>query len=90
MNKHFPADHKVSVLHKEFTPAVDNQTGLAVGRTFSFPTGDRYTVQESGAVVNADPKPYKGKAGRKAWLKQRRYERFEVLRESARKLIYPT
>ena len=55
----------------------DIRARLAVGQTFAFSSGDRYTVEVSGAVVNADPKPYRGKAGRKRFLRERRAARME-------------
>jgi hypothetical protein len=46
------------------------------GETSVFPnTKDAYTVQENGSVVNANPKPYRGKAERKIWLRNRRLDR---------------
>lgn len=46
--KNYPKDHKVHVLHK-------CQGGtLAVGKTFRFPSGSRYAVQENGSVINPD------------------------------------
>jgi hypothetical protein len=45
---------------------------LAVGKTFRFQSGDAYTVQVSGAVVNANPKPWRNKAERKRYLRARR------------------
>ena len=64
---------QVMVLHKCGT---DAHGPLAVGQTFEFPnTKDRYTVQENGSVVNADPKPYRTKAERKKYLRARRQQR---------------
>lgn len=65
---------KVMVLHKCGDGETDRTDGkLAVGRTFTFPrSGDAYTVQESGAVVNAKPKPWKNKAERKKILRERK------------------
>lgn len=71
--KNFPRGHKVQVLHKCVDPSQGNT--LAVGKTFVFPTGDAYTVQESGAVVKTNPKPYQNKAERKRYLKARRLEK---------------
>jgi hypothetical protein len=58
----------VQCLHK----LNDDRSGLAVGKTFRFSSGDAYTVQASGAVVSANPKTYRGKAGRKQMLRRRR------------------
>ncbi len=58
---------RVQVLHK-----CKEKGGLAVGETFRFQSGDRYTVQPSGAVINADPKPYRGKRERRKYLAERR------------------
>lgn len=68
--------HLVHVLHK-CLPSENGKTlgALAVGKTFVFPNSkDRYTVQESGAVVNADPKPWRSKAERKALKRARRQQ----------------
>lgn len=67
--------HKVHVLHK----CLPEGNRLAVGKTFVFPTGDRYTVQENGSVINADPKPYRSKSERKQYLRARRAERPSAL-----------
>lgn len=70
-------NRSVHVLHKLNTaPGESNR--LAVGKTFQFPNSrDRYTVRENGAVVNADPKPYRNKAERKKYKQLRRQRRLE-------------
>jgi hypothetical protein len=71
-------DRPVAVLHKlknreETKEGVAGE--LAAGQTFRFPSGDAYIVADTGAVVNAAGKPYKGKKQRKLWKKLRRIRR---------------
>lgn len=62
---------KVMVLHK-CTDDHDRKE-LAVGKTFTFPgSQDAYTVQKNGSVVKAQPRPWKNKAERKRYLRERR------------------
>ncbi len=68
MNNKDLKGHKVAVLHKTEGGA------LAVGKTFSFPSGAAYTVQASGAVISAHPKLIKGKAAKKAAKRARAAE----------------
>ena len=68
----------VSVLHKCETleDTKDGRVGgLAVGKTFRFPSGDTYTVQPDGSVVNANQKNYTNKADKKALKRWRREQR---------------
>lgn len=55
----------ISVLHKQNTSDQGTRTpGLAVGKTFKFPSGDAYQVQANGSVVRANPKPLSKKLRR--------------------------
>ena len=65
------------VMHKRFNRG-EEQQGLAVGRTFRFKSGAAYQVQESGAVVNVNPKPHVSKADRKALKRARVAQRHEA------------
>lgn len=64
MNKYNTAgdDHKVSILRK------DGEAGSVT----QFPSGAAYRLHPCGAVTNVNPKPYSGKAQRKALKKARR------------------
>lgn len=74
----------VSVLHKQLDPAKDGESGLAVGRVFTFPKSkDAYQVQPSGALINVNGKPYGSKADRKALKRARRDDRLEVKKNLA-------
>ncbi len=68
-------EHKVSVMHK----GVDRDGGeLAVGAVLTFPkSGTSYIVQETGAVVRANPKPTREE--RREARRQRRAERRQQL-----------
>ena len=60
---------------KEILDQDDIRRHLAVGQTFKFKSGDAYVVMPTGAVERAQPKPYRNKAERKRWLKERREDR---------------
>jgi hypothetical protein len=64
---------KVMVMHK--CTEDEERNTLAVGKTFTFPgSQDAYTVQANGSVVNAKPQPWKNKAERKRFLRERRQQ----------------
>jgi hypothetical protein len=67
----------VQVLHKCETDAngEKDKASLAVGKTFQFSSGDAYTVQDNGSVVNANPKRYTSKADKKAMKRASRQQR---------------
>jgi len=57
-------------------PKKEVMSHLAVGRVFVFPRSKTaYRVTVTGAVVRANPKPWRNKAEQKRWKKARRLER---------------
>ena len=72
----------VQVLHK-MTPATgDEPRTLAVGQTFTFNSGDAYTVKPDGSVRRANPDGYVSKADRKARKKFHRLQRERLAAET--------
>jgi len=75
MNRPPEPKRMVQVLHKMTPGTGDEPRTLAAGQTFTFNSGDAYTVKPDGSVRRANPDRYGSKAHRKVMKKIKRLAR---------------